>query len=69
MAIDQACESLLVAGPQASQQFAFVGTVRRAISAQSLQARRDRLPRWVAVRVPALHGENVGNVTASRRTL
>src|SRR5439155_18373686 len=43
--------------------------VRRGISAQSFQARRDRLPRWVTVRAPVLHGENVGNATASRRTL
>jgi hypothetical protein len=69
MTVDQARERLLVAGPQASQQFAFVGTIRRGISAQSFQARRDRLPRWVTVRAPVLHGENVGNATASRRTL
>ena len=47
MAVDQAREGLLVAGPQAPQQLAFIGVERRTVP-QIFRTHRDREPhtRW-----------------------
>src|SRR6266581_2798469 len=42
MAVDQAREGLLVAGPQAPQQLAFIGTARRGMLPLTVRACRDR---------------------------